>query len=340
MLAHRSRHASFVYLSIFLAGIVLLTPTRSEAQTTALFLDSQPGDTVGFGGQKLFLPSTGSVFTIQQNTTHEVTIRINGPESAFWFLNFNAPNSLPLQVGTYNGATRYPFTPFAGMAVSGGSGCNDLTGRFVVRELVYAGAVIQRLAIDFEQHCEDLDPALFGAIRYNSTIASLTPFDGAYPVTRLDISPTANGRVSGSGIDCQGTGPVCSLALTSAATVTLTATPDPGFTFAGWTGTCHGGLTVTMKVNMIEPCAALFLPLNAPGTTSVMLNSQRGEYLVQGAREVYNTQNSVWSAVSASVSGNLITGVTATVTSIGDKDASYLTYQFRAPSGQSLVPGT
>lgn len=43
-------------------------------------------------------------------------------------------------------------------------------------------------AADFEQHRENAGPGLFGAIRYNSTIASLQPFGGAYPRYQLTVS--------------------------------------------------------------------------------------------------------------------------------------------------------
>src|SRR5678809_895474 len=87
-----------VCLFAMLAGTaVCLVPTRVEAQTTALFTDSQTGDAVGGGVQKTFLPSTGSTFTIQQTGLNAVSVRINGPGSGtFWFLDFNAPNNAPL----------------------------------------------------------------------------------------------------------------------------------------------------------------------------------------------------------------------------------------------------
>lgn len=48
-----------------------------------------------------------------------------------------------------------------------------MTGRFDVLEAVYGtGGQVLRFAADFEQHCEGMEPALFGGVRYHSTIAA------------------------------------------------------------------------------------------------------------------------------------------------------------------------
>ena len=77
-------------------------------------------------------------------------------------------------MGTYSGAERYPFqSPTKpGLSVSGsGRGCNQLTGRFVVLELVLSPlGEVEHLAIDFEQHCEGGPAALIGSIRFHSDV--------------------------------------------------------------------------------------------------------------------------------------------------------------------------
>ena len=143
-------------------------------------------------------------------------------------MDLSAENNLPLVPGVYARATRYPFTPFAGLDVVANSrGCNELTGRFVVLEAVYApNGTVQRFAADVEQHCEDADPGLFAAIRYNSTLDA-TPFGGAYPAYSLTVSPPVNGTIMGDGIACGHGQTACALTFTSPAHVTLTATRIP-----------------------------------------------------------------------------------------------------------------
>jgi hypothetical protein len=189
---------SRVAIVVTVVGAVFAGTSSADAQTTALFLDSQAGDYVGGGVQRTLTPadSTFQIYTDlwRQN---DIAILVDGP--TFWSLDFAAADMAPLQAGSvYQGATRNPFTLFNSMDVSGdGRGCNQETGRFFVREIAYSvGGMLERLAVDFEQHCEDRGPALFGAIRYNSTISTLVPFDGAYPSYRLQIAPPLHGRVT------------------------------------------------------------------------------------------------------------------------------------------------
>ena len=203
--------------------------------------------------------------------------------SSWWEMRFRAGNSVPLQAGQYVGVSRYPFYPNVTMDVSkpgNGDTCNTVTGRYWVRVIVLSGSTVQKLAIDFEQHCSDANPALFGVIRYNSTIASLIPFDGDYPRYRLDVPATVNGAVTAADVDCHGAGPVCAVDYAQPQpAITLNAAPDPGFYFSGWLGSCHGALTTTFRVNTLERCGASFTNLNSVPSRLLMLNSQHGDYV-------------------------------------------------------------
>ncbi len=173
-----------------------------------------------------------------------------------------------------------------GLDVSGnGAGCNQLTGQFVVREIVLNGdGTVSRFAADFEQHCEDQHPGLFGAIRYNSTISDLVPFAGDYPNYELTLAAPANGRITAAGIDCGDGATACSLTLASPAQLRLTATPAAGYAFAGWSGDCSGAETIWLQINQRKQCSVQFMP-GVQGTTALLLDSEAGDPIGQGLEQ-------------------------------------------------------
>jgi len=166
-----------VRIRIFLF-LLLCSFASAYGQVTSLTFNSDPGDYIG-GGQFTFLtPSDGS-FNAQQNYDQGVSISFVGQPGVFWYLDFAAPGNQPLTVGTYTGATRFPFQSPSqpGLSVSGdGRGCNTLTGSFQVLEVSYgAGATIDSFDATFEQHCEGFAPALRGEVRFNAhPVVSLT----------------------------------------------------------------------------------------------------------------------------------------------------------------------
>ena len=142
----------------------------AHGQVTSLTLNSDPGDYIG-AGQFLFLSPADGTFSAQQNFDQGVTVDLFGPNH-FWLVDFAAANNQLLTVGTYTGATRFPFQASTepGLDVAGdGRGCNTLTGSFTVLEVNYgAGSSINSFDAIFEQHCEGATPALRGEIRYNA----------------------------------------------------------------------------------------------------------------------------------------------------------------------------
>jgi hypothetical protein len=125
--------------------------------------------------QQTITTSTGG-FTVSRNFDNGVTIQFFGNQLGnFWTLDFAAVGNAQLEVGLYEGATRFPFQAAnePGLSVSGdGRGCNTLTGRFEVIEVTYGlTGEVESFAADFEQHCEGLPPALIGSIRFNSDTA-------------------------------------------------------------------------------------------------------------------------------------------------------------------------
>lgn len=156
-------------LFLFFLALSLLT-TRANAQVTSLTLNSDPGDFIG-GGQSLFLTPADGTFSATTNFDSGVSVSLFGPVH-FWFLDFAAAGDVPLTVGTYTGATRFPFQAFSqpGLSVDGdGRGCNTLTGSFTVVEINYgASGGVNSFDALFEQHCEGATPALRGEIRFNA----------------------------------------------------------------------------------------------------------------------------------------------------------------------------
>ena len=145
----------------------------SAAQAgTLLFLNSQPGDYIGQGAGRLVTAADGT-FTASRNFDNGVNVDFDGSAPGdFWSVDLAAPMSATLVQGAYEGAVRWPFQAASAPGLSaygGGRGCNTLTGRFLVLEATYgADGRVQSFAADFEQHCEDGVPALFGSIRYHA----------------------------------------------------------------------------------------------------------------------------------------------------------------------------
>jgi hypothetical protein len=169
--------------SCFKSTIVILVTAcvfgahAAHAQTTALVLNSAPGDYIGGGVNQTFTEADGT-FMPTRNFGSSASIFFNGGPH-WWYLDFAAPIDAPLAVGVYEDATRFPFqSPTKpGLSIWGeGRGCNQLNGRFEVLEIVYGPTGdVERFAATFEQHCEGMEPALTGSILFNSTLPGPPP---------------------------------------------------------------------------------------------------------------------------------------------------------------------
>lgn len=155
---------------LLLCLVLALLPGAVQAQSS-VFLDSESGDYIG-GGVERTLDESNGEFTASTNFDDGVTIRFDG-DAGSWTFDFAPPQGEELVPGPYEDATRFPFQApnRPGLDASGaGRGCNQLTGRFRVHEIQVVGDVVESFAADFEQHCEGGVPALFGFVRFNSSL--------------------------------------------------------------------------------------------------------------------------------------------------------------------------
>lgn len=162
----------------------------AHAEVSLSFV-SEEGDWVG-GGQSMTFTDADTNFTYRaQNNGNLISVSLNQNNYEHWFyLDMRAPSGLPLTVGSYEGATRWPFMAFdvPGLNFSGdGRGCNQLGGNFQIHALGYAAdGTIEHLDATWEQHCEFRTPALLGEVL----------IDNRPPMPPLEIALTVDSQAT------------------------------------------------------------------------------------------------------------------------------------------------
>jgi len=164
--------------------------TALATPSSAFFLDGiGAGFNPGSGILKLYTEADTSI-TLTTDSPGGVSLAIQEnpfPSKDWWYLDLYAADGDTLVPGTYEGATRYPFNAGdePGLSFSGnGVGCNTLTGRFTIHELTRgAGGELTSLSASFEHHCEGAPPAVYGDIRFESSMGLQ-----AYTVDPVTIS--------------------------------------------------------------------------------------------------------------------------------------------------------
>lgn len=192
-------------LQIILSSLLLLGATQAHCVSCELYFEGTPREWVS-QGQTIYETDDTGIFTVkptQFGRPEGIEIRFDGAHASpwggsnYWTLWFVPPKGERLTVGSYFGATRFPFQADGdpGMDVSGQHrGHNRLTGEFHVLELLRdrSGSIVS-LAINFVQYGECLpDRVITGAVRINSNV----PIDSNEPVYHPDpIVYTLNAQI-------------------------------------------------------------------------------------------------------------------------------------------------
>ncbi|MDT7041244.1 InlB B-repeat-containing protein [Candidatus Nitronereus thalassa] len=229
-------------------------------------LHSEPGDSIG--QEQDWVITNSDLNNGTPTITYDVTgdglvdglgLAFNGPN--FSSLNFNITSdelSTNLNPGIYEMAQRYPFEapghPGLSFTINGRS-CNNANGSFHILDIEFNQLDLTRLRTQFVQQCESHVGALLGDIYFEANAG-----DGT-------------GRVVSNppGINCQGG---CTVNYPQDTTVILTAIPDSGSTFTGWSGAnCNGLGTCSVSMATAKNITATFSTSSQP-THSLTVTKQ------------------------------------------------------------------
>jgi hypothetical protein len=132
-----------------------------------VYLVSDKDDWVGNGATQLLTPGNTTI-SVETNLTAALHIRTGGIGG--WDGHFVGMNTLSrLEPGYYGSLQAWPFhnPTRGGMDWSGnGRACGNLTGWFVVDQVSYSLGELTSIDLRFEQRCNNLAPALHGAIHW------------------------------------------------------------------------------------------------------------------------------------------------------------------------------
>lgn len=341
--------------AVIVLTVVLLTLAASAAAAstqTLLTLNSQPGDYIGGGNVQAYTPADGTLLVLP-TSGGGVQVNFQSPAS-YWSLFFVPRAGQKLSKQEYEGAQRYPFQgPLnPGLDVYGnGRGCNTISGRFLVSEVVFAvDGSITRLAIDFEQHCEGFPPALFGSLRFNSSV-TVVPRVSVADATALK----GNAGTSDATVVLSLSLPITSPVSVRYSTNERTAVEDRDYRYASGKVQFQPGetskvITVPIIGNrqargnrsfQVQLSSANGAPLgdkladviiidpNVP-LTALAFASQPGDYIGQGQLYLFTIADGIFTT-----SRNYDNGISVRLSA-----ADFWWLDFAAPANAMLIPGS
>jgi endo-1,4-beta-xylanase len=146
------------------------------------------------------------------------------------------------------------------------------------------------------------NPLLFDAggnkkAAYSSVLNALNAVSGIALTVAKSGSGSGTITSSPAGINC---GSTCSASYASGATVTLTASPATGSTFAGWSGACSGTATCTVSLTAARSVTAAFNAAVVGGSVSVNTGGSAAGSFVADASFSGGTAFSTTNAIDTS----------------------------------------
>ena len=159
--------------SVVGAADPVLDSVAYAPKTSFLSYVSDPGDYIG-AGQTAYIAFGDATWSDQLDVSAGIeqlglsVVSTAGYSGFWWYIHFAAPQGRTLAVGSYPLATRWPFqAPSApGFDFSGsGRGCNMSSGQFEILSIdIAADSSVNWFHARFEQHCENMTPALRGEV--------------------------------------------------------------------------------------------------------------------------------------------------------------------------------
>ncbi len=315
-------------------------PPRVRAPIITMYSD--PGDGVGHGIVSEFDPSNSTVrgFASAASIYFSISGGASADSASF---DIEPPTGASLAVGYYPEAQDSASAAHPVLNVTRNSqACGPTRGWFEVRDIAFAsGGAISRLSLLYEQHCGGREPALFGQIQIGesqpkhvivaSTSITWPPLGVPAAATPVPVYI----RNTGSSTVRVGTAQV-----TGADSAVFSVSNDQ-CTNRALASKAVCTLLVHFQSSARGPhSAALILPMStgqrvvqldgvvAPGTTSLTMSSQPGDYVGGGQSYSYNPANATF---------NVFGGPSSVQVSL---DGSGWTVFIVAPSGHVLAPGT
>ena len=295
-------------------------PPAAAAKGIVVTMFSDPGEYIG-GGTPQEFDGTNASFSGTVSTGGINLSVSGGTSSSSWSFVIDPPPGASFHVGYYPKVQRAPFRTagYAGLDITGDSrGCNTDSGAIDVRDLAVSGSAITRLDLLYEQHCEGGVPALFGEVRIGE------PGTSGLIVSSSSITwPSDPGLESGS----RGTTVPVYVRNAGATPVPIGAASLQGFAASDFSlvadgcsgtvlppgGSCdlflrfrasgRGPQSAVLELPHGSHAAAVQLDaLVRPGTTSLTMKSQAGDFIGAGQSYKFTPANAVFT-FSASLSG-------------------------------------